>query len=143
MARPCSICVRADAPELNELLQSGRSARSVAAAFSLSEDALGRHARGHLNRPVASASPPPTGVAPLDELIDALRVRALAGNPSDTREYRLALATQQAERAGAVATHDLVNDPEWITLRSLVLAALAPFPAARIAVADAIREAGS
>lgn len=72
----------------------------------------------------------------------ALRVRALAGNPADTREYRLALAAQLDARHAAPPTRALASEPEWIALRAAILAALAPFADARQAVADAIGEPG-
>lgn len=135
MGKPCTVCVLPLAGAINELLRSGRPARSIAAEFTLSYDALTRHARNHVARP--AIVPPSTG-DPLDELISALRVRALAGNPSDTREYRLALAAQADARHATPPRRDLASEPEWITLRSALMVALDPFPDARQAVADAI-----
>lgn len=149
MPRTCSICSRSDATALNQLLRDGQSARSVALRFGISEDALGRHAKNHLGEAPRGGkatskapviAPLAAGVDPLDELIEKLRARALAGNPNDTREYRLALAAQQADRASALPARDLVHDPDWIALRSRILASLAPFPEARLAVANAIRD---
>jgi hypothetical protein len=147
MPRTCSICSRVDVAALNELVRGGQSARSVARQHGLSEDAFDRHVKNHLGDRARGTkaqviAPLAAGVDPLAELIEKLRTRALAGNPNDTREYRLALAAQQAERASSIPAHDLAHDPEWIALRSLVLAALAPYPEARLAVANAIRSAG-
>jgi transposase-like protein len=145
MARNCSICSRPDAGAVGELLRSGRSVRSVALEFGLSDDALGRHARHHVSRPAAPASSHPRAAAPagdpLDELVQALRVRALAGSPADTREYRLALAAQSDARHSAPPQRDLATEPEWLALRTAMLAALDGFPEARQALADALGDA--
>jgi hypothetical protein len=142
MARICTICARSDAGTIAEMLGSGRSARSLAALLGLSNAALLRHARNHLPRPsepeTSGRRDVPPGLDPLDELTAALRVRALAGNPADTREYRLALAAQAAARHGAAPTRDLAVEPDWIALRTIMLAALEPFPKAREAIAAAL-----
>jgi hypothetical protein len=119
----------------------------VAVEMSLSRDALGRHARSHLGRRIAaprSTSVKVNGAAhldPLDELVAALRVRALAGHPTDTREYRLALAAQADAQHAAPPRTDLAAEPEWQALRTTLLAALEPYPEARLAVAVALGEA--
>src|SRR5450759_1902530 len=133
MARSCSICSLPTAGAIAESLASGRSARALAAELGLSHAALLRHARNHLSRSVLfmttnSTRPPEPetsrrhnvspGLDPLDELTAALRVRALAGNPADTREYRLALAAQAAARHSAAPTRDLASEPDWIALRT-------------------------
>ena len=137
MGLPCTVCALPLAGAINELLLAGRSARAVAGEFGVSYDALTRHARNHL----AKRTPPPTPVPsgdPLDELVAALRVRALAGNPADTREYRLALQAQAAAHHAAAPSRDLAAEPEWIALRTTMLDALEPFPHARLAIAAAL-----
>jgi len=136
MGRSCSICALPLAGAMDELLRSGRSARAVAAEFEVSYDALTRHARSHGRRP-SVALPEPTG-DPLDELVAALRVRALAGHPADTREYRLALAAQADARHAMPPQRDLASEPEWMALRLRLLDALEPFKKARQAVVAAL-----
>jgi len=140
MGVPCTVCSLPLAGAINELLRGGRSARAIAADFGVGYDALTRHSRNHV---VKRAAPVPESVDdPLDELVVALRVRALAGNPSDTREYRLALAAQADVRHAAPPSRDLASEPEWIRIRTMMLAALDPFPEARIAIATALSAAG-
>ena len=141
MGLPCTVCRLPLAGAIDELLRSGRPARAIAGEFTISYDALTRHARNHLSKRVPSPATESTG-DPLDELVAALRVRALAGNPSDTREYRLALAAQADVRHAAPPARDLDTAPEWIALRTAVLRALEPFVDARLAVADALSAAG-
>jgi hypothetical protein len=144
MARSCSICSRADAGAINTLLAEGRSARSVAVERGLSEDAVQRHAHRHVAaqrmspRPAPRRSTTEAAADPLDELVDALRNQALAGNPAIVHQYRLALAAQADVRHAIPAARDLASEPEWIGLRTAMLAALEPFPEARQAVADAL-----
>jgi hypothetical protein len=139
MGVACTVCALPTAGAIAELLRSGRSARAVAAEFGLSYDAVTRHARNHVaKRPPADV--PTAAGDPLDELVKALRVRALAGNPADTREYRLALAAQSDAKHAAPPRRDLAAEPEWIELRTRMLAALAPFPEARLAIVAALGE---
>jgi hypothetical protein len=140
MGQACTVCSLPLAGAINELLRAGRQARSIAAEFGLSYDALTRHARNHVAKRAPAPVPASTG-DPLDELVTALRVRALAGNPSDTREYRLALAAQSDVRHATPPSRDLASEPEWIGLRAILLHALEPFPEARQAVADALGDA--
>jgi hypothetical protein len=146
MGVACTVCALPTAGAIAELLRSGRSARALAREFGISYDALTRHARNHVS-PRLSALPSPAAAPesaddPLDELVKALRVRALAGNPADTREYRLALAAQLDARHAAPPQHDLATEPEWIAIRTAMLRALEPFPEARLAIVATLGELG-
>jgi hypothetical protein len=138
VGRTCSVCARSDAGAIDELLRSGRSARAVALEVDLGEDAVLRHRTRHLGR--RSEPPPsdPSGLDPLDELVDALRRRALDGDAVVAREYRLALAAQSAQAHATAPPVELATTREWLDLRSRLLEALEPFPDARIAVAEAL-----
>ena len=147
MGRRCGVCSRPDAGAINAALTEGRSARSVAIERSLSEDAVQRHASRHLVRPTGGApmpasvrTVPAAGVEPLDELVDALRTQALAGNPAIVHQYRLALQAQADGKHAAPPTHDIVTDPAWLALRLRLLLALDPFPDAIAAVRVALQE---
>jgi hypothetical protein len=144
MSRSCTVCGHSSASAIDALLQEDGSTRKVAATYGLSYAATLRHARNHVARGQPSA-PQPTGdpsasaVDPLDELVAALRTRALTGDPSTAREYRLALATQTASKAVA-PEYDVLGDVQWTTLRGLLLRALEPYAEARLAISEAIRE---
>jgi hypothetical protein len=94
----------------------------VAAEFGISYDALTRHHRNHVAKRAPAPVPASAG-DPLDELVTALRLRALAGSPSDTREYRLALAAQSDVRHAAPPQRDLAGEPEWIAEARLAIVA--------------------
>ena len=145
MARSCSICGRVDAGAINALLGEGRSARSIAVELGLSEDAVQRHAQKHVasDRIIGIDTARPRRAAemaadPLDELVNALRNQALAGNPAIVHQYRLALAAQADVHHANPPQRDLASEPQWIVLRSAMLQALEPYPAARQAIADAL-----
>ena len=93
----CTACRHPQVATIDQRLQDGDTAPSVAADFGLSYDALTRHNRNHRARllniqqsvPVSNghdASGINVDTATLrdllDELVDALRLRALAGDPS-------------------------------------------------------------
>lgn len=137
MSRSCATCSDPRLADIDGLLAAGRSARSLAIEFGLPPDSVKRHARNHLAR--GTVEPRQPGADPLDELVAALRTRALSGDPAAAREYRLSMSAQAANRA-APAAPDLVESSEWIDLRTAILGALAAFPEARQAVADAIGE---
>lgn len=139
----CKVCQDARRPEVDQLLAAGRSSRSVAIEFGLPVESMKRHARAHVTDEHAEvpAPPPPSLGDPLAELLGSLRQPALAGKDASlAREYRLALALQQARHAER-PTYDVLTDPEWIRLRSLILEALRPFPAALAALREALQGA--
>ena len=140
MSRVCTVCASPSAGAIDELLRSGRPAQAVATEFAVGQRSMQRHAKAHLDRIVAIAVRDNGHLSgdPLDELVIALRTRALAGNPVVAREYRLALSAQAAAQHAAAPTRYLATEPEWIVLRSRLLVALEPFPEARRAVVDAL-----
>jgi hypothetical protein len=146
MPRYCQVCSRTDAGAINVLLLEGRSARSVALELGLSEDSVQRHVHNRHVTVRRTSDPVPFRPAtepsdPLDELVAALRDHALAGNPASAHEYRLALSAQADVRHTTPPTRDLEHEPEWIELRTRMLEALEPFPAAKLAIADALEAA--
>ena len=136
MPKRCSICSRTDVASIDVLLLEGRSARSVALDLGLSEDTMQRHHHRH----VFAAAPlnlddarRRSAADPLDELVEALRSRALAGD--------VALSAQADVRHAILPTRRLEEEEEWIDLRTRMLAALEPFPEARLAIAAALEPA--
>ena len=143
MSRACTVCASPSAGAIDELLRSGRPAQALATEFAVGQRSMQRHAKAHLDRTVAGSAGDNGQVNgdPLDELEDALRARALAGDPVVAREYRLALSAQAAAQHAAAPTRHLATEPEWTALRSRLVMALEPFPEARRAVVDALGEA--
>lgn len=139
----CTICTRQDAATISGLLREGRSVLSVAREFGLSEDALQNHKRkGHSEQiPVIPRAPKGKSpkADPIVELVDALRTQALsAHNPAIVHQYRLALAAQEQARNQAPQARTLTDEPEFKAYLAKLVAALEPFPEARIAAANAL-----
>lgn len=135
----CSICSDPRVQSVDAALAAGRSARGLAIELGLGPESMKRHARHAKERaatPVAAQSP---GVDALDELVAALRTRAIGGDTAAAREYRLALAAQTDRSMGKTEPYNVDHDPEWIELRTLLYATLKPHPDAWTAVRDALR----
>jgi hypothetical protein len=151
MPRACSVCTHADRAALDQMLVEGRPLRETSALFRVSEDALGRHKAEHLPPTLAQ----PHGAAEAARAEDLLeQVRILRGKAIDllrkaeaAGDYRTALAGVREARAcvellleveGELDRRPQVNvllSAEWVSVRQALLAALAPYPEARAAVA--------
>ena len=139
MSRTCTVCNHPQAQDIDFELAAGRSSRALASAYGLGPEAVKRHARNHAPQP-APITDEPTGADPLDELAASLRTRALAGSDAAAREYRLALAALE-DRGNVRPEYNVLEDPEWIRIRTLMLDTLSAYPEAKYAVADALRDA--
>jgi hypothetical protein len=91
-------------------------------------------------------------------LVRGLLAKALGilKKAEDSNDYRTALAAireargtlellarLQGELQDTTTVNVLVASPEWLSLRGAILAALEPYPAARAAVAKAVRNGSS
>lgn len=158
MSRSCTVCGHADRAAIDAALVAGEANRRIAARFGLAETSVRRHRADHL--PIALVrGQAAAAAAAADDLLGRLRalnretadVLAAAKRAAD-HELRLkaiARAEKQIElegrMLGELADGQTVNVlvlPEWLALRGAVLAALAPFPEARAAVAVALAEGG-
>lgn len=155
MPRRCSVCDHPDRPAVDAALVAGEPFRNVAARFRLSTSALVRHKTDHIPAALTKAADAAEHVA-ADTLLD--RLRALNAETTDVlraakreadHELRLK-AIARAERqlelearllgelADSATVVNIVMTPEWTRVQTAMLAALSPYPAARVAVADAL-----
>ena len=152
MARRCTICTHPDRPAIDAALVNRRPLRNIAQHFGVSVWAALRHHDGHLAEALSRAKRAEE-TADADGLLaqlEALRNKSMglllsAERAGDLRtalrgvaEARscielLAEMSRQLDRRPAV---NLLLAPEWLAVRSALLDALRPFPAARIAVAE-------
>lgn len=153
MSRSCTICASPALPAIDEALVAGRSGQDIAAAHGVSEAAVHRHRRAHLSPAlvaVAARRDERRSVRLVDRL-DAViaRVEALvesaeeADNPSmmlaAAREFRsglelLARLTGELDEKPQLIVN-LAASPELAGIIAALMAALAPYPEARIAAA--------
>ena len=159
MGRTCTVCSHKDVDEINRLLLSGTSFRDIAGQFDLSKTALARHKESHIPELLSKSSDLKAEVESIQgnqTLVEVreLKVKALdilgkaerAGDLKTAllgiREARscleLCMKAEGQIKDGPQIT--IINNPEWVELRTVIIGALEPFPAARQAVIDAIRK---
>jgi hypothetical protein len=160
MPRLCTVCRHEERPAIDRALIAGESFRTIAQRFHLSATALHRHKRDHVPASLAKAADvaeaaTATGLLARLRTLNAETAAVLA-QAKRAADHELALkaiarAERQIELEGRLlgelqdgATVNIIVSPEWLAVRSVLLTALAPFPAARVAVAErlAALEAG-
>ena len=162
MPRECTACAHPEAFAINEAIAEGKlSNRRIAAQYDLSEQAIRRH-RGHIPELLVKASQA-MEVAQADYLIDKLRGleedarQALEANRGEDWRVFLAALSEIRENIKLLVQVSgklqevqlqmntqvnvaLAEHPEWQRIEDVLTRALEPYPAARFAVADALRE---
>ena len=159
MGRQCTVCAHKDLEEINKLLLCSDSYRDLARQFGLSKDALARHKESHIPTELLKSND-------IQEIVKAdvllvqlgeIREKTLslldkAERAADTRVYGAPVAYLRevreqikllAELEGRLAAQPqitIVNNPQWVELRTLIITALEPYPDAKAAVVHAIRE---
>jgi hypothetical protein len=160
MPRVCTICTHPGSAAIDAALVAGASLRTIARQYAVSPDAVNRHKK-HLPSHVARAKDA-AQVADADDLLaqlKALRDRAISilTKAETAGDYRTALAGIREARGcietlleveGELDRRGVVNvtvSADWIEVRSVILAALQPYPDARQAVAGrlSVIEGGS
>jgi hypothetical protein len=159
MPRRCTVCDHPERHRIDEALVSGAPYRSVAKQFKVSESAVYRHKTEHLPAYLLKASMVEE-VARADDLLDQVRhlqTRALyiLERAENTGDLRTALAAISQARgnlellgklAGKLDERPVVNlnlSSEWLELRTMIVGALEPHPAAHRAVLRALDSVGN
>jgi DNA-binding transcriptional ArsR family regulator len=152
MPRPCTVCTHRERLSIDQALVAGRSTYDLAAAYGLSPDALSRHFAAHVPEHLKKARQDGDTQQALDIVkqlkainmatLTVLNDARLAGQPdlvlraADRVQRQLEL---QAKLLGELDDRPRLNvilTPEWLTARAALLAALQPYPDARVAVAE-------
>ncbi len=160
MGMPCVSCTHSNRAGIDSALVAGRTLDSVAKEFGLNVKAVGRHRRAHLSPALVAVSAEArlnAGRTTLHRVEDlAARVeRVMAKAEAEGREHTflqsarelrasvelLAKLTGELKPEGAVTVFNVTQDESWVRIRSAILVALAPYPDARLAVAEAVRDA--
>ena len=156
MPRTCTVCTHKDRAELEGTLVAGVSLRTIADRFAISKTALIRHKDAHLPPSLLKAKEA-REEARADDLLSEVRnlqdrTLAVLEAAEASGEHRTALAAiAEARRnlellgklAGELDEHPVVNvlvSAEWITIRTVLLEALSPYPQASAAVAERLVE---
>ncbi len=141
---------------VDEGLVQGRSALSLSKVYALGERAIGRHKQAHLSPALTAVAAQRDErrarglverledlIAKIEDLVDTSHDSGSAGQMlAAARELR-ACWELQAKLTGELnerpqVAFNLIGSPEVGQLVTVLLRALAPFPEARIAAADAL-----
>jgi transposase-like protein len=152
--RKCTVCQHEQVIAINQALLRGESIRNVAKQYGLGESSVFRHKRDHISSVLVRAQEA-VQIAQADSLLDqvkSLQTKALAllEQAEAAGDLRTALAGIREARAclellaklqGELAQEGTINvtlSPEWLSLRTVILQTLDPWPQARLAIAEAV-----
>ena len=156
MPRICSICTHPDRVAIDRALIAGEPIPAIAARYStvrctIGRMALQRHKEAHLPATLNKAHAADEVARADDLLAEARRLKditmGLLGRAVQANDLRTALAAVREARGNLELIGRLLGEldagpavnvlvaPEWVAVRSTVLAALGPYPESRAAVA--------
>lgn len=154
MPRPCSVCTHPEHAAIDAALVRGMACRELAALYRVSPDAMERHKAAHLPATLLKAQDAQEAAQADDLLaqVRALQTRALAilDSAEAAGDLRTALGAIREARGTLELLAKLTGDlderpvvnvlvtPQWAATRMALLAALQPYPDARVAVAGAL-----
>jgi transposase-like protein len=158
MPRRCTVCDHPGRHGIDEALVSGAPYRSVAKRFGLSESAVYRHKTEHLPAHMLKAREVEE-TARADDLLEQVRnlqthALVILERAEKSGDLRTALAAISQARgnlellgklAGELDERPVVNlniSSEWLELRTVIVGALEPHPAAHKAVLRALESVG-
>jgi transposase-like protein len=158
MPRRCTVCDHPGRHGIDEALVSGAPYRSVAKRFGLSESAVYRHKTEHLPAHMLKAREVEE-TARADDLLAQVRnlqthALVILERAEKSGDLRTALAAISQARgnlellgklAGELDERPVVNlniSSEWLELRTVIVGALEPHPAAHKAVLRALESVG-
>ena len=155
MTRTCTVCAHSERHSVDTALLSGATFRNIAAQYGLSLAALFRHRSDHLPAALVQAAGAEGVRQALDVLaqlkhinaaaLTVLRDAKAAGDGDLVLKAVDRVMKQievQARLLGDLDDRPQINvlvSPEWVQLRGQIVAALAPFPEARVAVAAVLQ----
>jgi hypothetical protein len=151
MSRTCTICTHREREAIDRALVAGEAANALAARYcTVGRMALQRHAANHLPAALAEAHEAEQAahgddlLARLDALSrDAHRIKDRAEAEGDLRtalagiRELVRIVEVLAELRGALDRRPvtIITSPEWLAVRSALLAVLVDYPEARMNVA--------
>jgi hypothetical protein len=146
------VCTHTERATIDATLLEGIPLRNIAERYGLSATALFRHRAEHIPAELIRAQEA-AQAAQADDLLGQLRTLqtrclAILEKAEKAEDYRTSIMAIREARSNlellAKLLHQLnespsiaiVLAPEWATVRAALFAALAPFPEARVAVAE-------
>src|SRR5918992_2715895 len=152
MPRSCTICEHPGREAMDEALVGGASNRSLASLYDVSEAAVRRHKANHLPAKLVMAHAAEE-VAQADTLLEQVRdlqarTLAILEAAEETKQHRTALSAIREARSNLELLAKLLGELDERpqenvlispTVQTTIIAALGPYPEARLAVADALK----
>ncbi len=161
MPRTCTICSHPQRDAIDQAIVTGMANRPIASQFQVGYKAVERHAAGHIKQAIKQSQVAKEEAQTLDVVRQLVTINtvtlAILKEARDTKENNLALSAVdrvmkqlelQAKLLGDLDSAPTVNvwlPTDWATIELAIASALAPFPQAATAVADALArvEAGN
>lgn len=154
MSRHCTACEHSERVEIDRQLIEGKSFRNITEHFSLSLGALHRHKSDHIDENLAKAKEAQEA-AQADNLLGQVRelqkkALSILSKAEAAKDYRTATGAIREARGCLELLAKLLGDlkeghtvniligSEWITLRTVILQSLEPYPEARVSVSKAL-----
>ena len=156
MPKQCPVCVHPLRQEIEKALLGSETLPEIAQRFSLPKWSLYRHKQRHLPATLVKAQEAQE-VARADSLLDQLKqlqqkALELLGKAEAAGDLRTALQGVReakgclellAKLQGELAQEGSINivlSPSWVSLRTVILRTLEPYPEARLKIAKALSE---
>jgi hypothetical protein len=156
MPRRCTVCGHGEREHIDSALVAGASLRDIAGRHDVSKSALERHKADHLPSHLAEAKEAQE-VARADNLLSELRslqahTLSILETAEVSGENRTALAAigearRNLELLGKLAGElnerpelNVLVSAEWVTIRTVLLEVLSPYPQASTALAKRLME---
>jgi hypothetical protein len=150
--RSCTICEHPDREAIDRALVGDSSNLSISSLFGVSESAVRRHKANHLPAKLVMAQAAEE-IAQADDLLGQMqdlqaRTLAVLEAAESTNQHRTALSAIREARSnlellakllGELDERPQVNVLISPTVQTAIIAALGPYPEARLAVADALQ----
>jgi hypothetical protein len=157
MPRKCTVCAHQSREEIDLALIKNGAFRDIAGRFGITRSSLERHKAHHIPATLSQAHEAST-IAQADSLLNQLRhlhsksltILMKAEEVGDLRTALYAigqarsnldlLARLLGELSDSQKVNVLVASQDWLRLRFIILAALEPYPDARLSVVRALNE---
>lgn len=152
MPRVCSVCASDARDTVDRLIIAGQPMSQIAKRIGVSDSAIARHRDAHLSPAIAKVEAE-RGSKLLNRVEHLItRTEAILTAAEESGKVSVALSAVREMRellrllgnaSGELderpsVTVNLLASPEWLTVRARIVGALAPYPAAREAVALAL-----
>ncbi len=153
MSRVCTICHHPERSAIDAAIVAGTANRPIASQFGVGYKAVERHATSHIPQTIQQSQEAKEEARGLDVVkqlkeVNAITLAILKESRDDKKNGMALFAVDrvvkqlelQAKLLGDIDTPQ-VNVwlmPEWQSIRGTIIAALTPYPDARVAVAGAL-----